>query len=44
MCDMCLTAVEYEDAQWDILCHNEKVYAKVFMWLFCEMAEKGLIR
>lgn len=44
MCNMCLTAVEYEDTQWDILCHNEKVYAKVFMWLFCEMAEKGLIR
>lgn len=44
MCDMCLTAVEYEDAQWDILCHNEKVYTKVFMWLFCEMAEKGLLR
>lgn len=44
ICGMCLTAVEYEDEQWDILCHNEKVYTKVFMWLFCEMVEKGLIR
>lgn len=44
MCNMCLTAVEYEDAQWDVLCHNEQVYAKVLMWLFCEMAEKRLIK
>lgn len=44
MCDMCLTAVEYDEDQWNILCHNEQVYAKVFMWLFCEMAEKGLIK
>lgn len=43
MCDMCLTAIEYDEKQWDILCHNERVYAKAFMWLFCEMAERGLI-
>lgn len=43
MCDMCLTAVEYTDEQWDILCHNERVYTRVFMYLFCEMAERGLI-
>lgn len=44
MCDMCLTALEYTDEQWDILCHNEQVYARVFMFVFCEMAERGLIR
>lgn len=44
MCEMCLTAIEYTDEQWDILCHNERVYAKAFMLLFCEMAERGLIK
>lgn len=43
MCDMCLTAMEYSDEEWDVLCHNEQVYAKVFMFLYCEMAERGLI-
>lgn len=43
MCDMCLTAMEYSDEEWNILCHNEQVYAKVFMFLYCEMAERGLI-
>ena len=44
MCNMCLTAIEYTDEQWDILCHNEQVYTRVFMYLFCEMAERGLIK
>ena len=44
MCDMCLTALEYTEEQWDILCHNVQVYARVFMFVFCEMAERGLIR
>ena len=43
MCEMCLTAVEYSDEQWDVLCHNERVYAQVFMFVYCEMAERGLI-
>lgn len=43
MCDLCLTAVEFNDAQWDILCHNERVYAQLYMLLFCEMAERGVI-
>lgn len=43
MCDLCLTAIEFNDEQWDILCHNERVYAQLYMWLFCEMAERGLI-
>lgn len=43
MCDMCLTALEYTDEQWDILCHNERVYTKVFMTIFCEMAERGML-
>ena len=44
MCDMCLTALEYTEEQWNILCHNVQVYARVFMFVFCEMAERGLIR
>ena len=43
MCDMCLTSVEYTDEQWDILCHNEQSYARIFMFVFCEMAERGLL-
>ena len=44
MCNMCLTSIEHTDEQWDILCHNEQVYTRVFMYLFCEMAERGLIK
>lgn len=44
MCNMCLTAIEHTDEQWDILCHNEQVYTRGFMYLFCEMAERGLIK
>lgn len=44
MCDMCLTAMDYNVEQWDLLCHNEQVYARVFMFVFCEMAERGLIK
>lgn len=44
MCNMCLTAIEHTDEQWSILCHNEQVYTRVFMYLFCEMAERGLIK
>lgn len=44
MCNLCLTAVEYTDEQWDVLCHNEQIYAQVFMYIFCEMAERGMIR
>lgn len=43
MCDLCLTAVEFNDNQWDILCHNERVYARLYMLLFCEMAERRMI-
>lgn len=41
MCNMCFTAIEYSDDEWDILCHNEKIYTKVCFRLFCEMAERG---
>ena len=44
MCELCLTAIEYTPKQWDVLCHNERVYARVFMYVFCEMAERGLIK
>lgn len=44
MCNMCLVNVEFDDSQWNILCHNEQVYNKVHFWLFCEMAERGLLK
>lgn len=43
MCNLCLTAVEYNDKEWDVLCHNERTYTKVCFRIFCEMAERGLI-
>ena len=43
MCDLCLTAIEFNEEQWDVLCHNERVYARLYMLLFCEMAERGII-
>lgn len=44
MCNMCFSAIEYSDDEWDILCHNEKTYTKVCFRLFCEMAERGLLQ
>ena len=43
MCNLCLTAMEYNDKQWDVLCHNERVYAQLDMLLFCEMVERGMV-
>lgn len=43
MCDLCLTAVEYTPEQMRVLCHNERVYARVTLYTFCEMAERGMI-
>ena len=43
MCDLCLTAVEFTEDQWNILCHNERLYARLNMLLFCEMAERRMI-
>lgn len=42
-CDLCLTAIEFNEAQWDVLCHNERVYAQLYMLLFCEMAEREML-
>lgn len=44
MCELCLTAIEFDSKQWETLCHNEQTYARVLMFVFCEMAERGLIR
>lgn len=43
VCDLCLTTIEFNDEQWDVLCHNEQVYAQLYMLLFCEMAERGML-
>ena len=43
MCDLCLTAIEFNEEQWNVLCHNERVYARLYMLMFCEMAERGII-
>lgn len=42
MCNLCLTAVEYNDSQWNILCHNEQVFMKIGFRIFYEMAERGM--
>lgn len=44
MCDLCLTAVEYTPEQMRVLCHNERIYARVTLYAFCEMAERGMIQ
>lgn len=43
MCSHCLTSTEFTEEQMDVLCHNERIYTKINFWLFCEMAERGLI-
>lgn len=43
MCNMCLTSIVYTDDQWDTLCHNERLYHQLHMFLFCEMAERGML-
>lgn len=43
MCSLCLTSAEFNEEQMDVLCHNECIYTKINFWLFCEMAERGLI-
>lgn len=44
LCSHCLTSVEFTEEQMDILCHNERIYTRLNFWLFCEMAERGLIQ
>lgn len=43
MCDLCLSAVDFSDGQFDALCHNERVYQRLHMLIFCEMAERGML-
>ena len=43
MCNMCLTSIAYTDEQWNTLCHNERLYHQLHMFLFCEMAERGML-
>lgn len=44
ICDICLTAIEYTQEQMEIICHNEMVYARVSLYTFCEMVERGLVQ
>ena len=43
MCNMCLTSIAYTDDQWGTLCHNERLNHQLHMFLFCEMAERGML-
>ena len=43
MCNLCLTSMEFDEEQWNVLCHNEQTYNKLYFWMFCEMIERGLI-
>lgn len=44
MCNLCLASIEFDEKQWEILCHNERTYNQLYFWLFCEMVERGLIQ
>lgn len=44
MCDLCLSSIEFEDDQFDVLCGNEQVFSNLYFWLFCEMAERGFLQ
>lgn len=44
MCNLCLTTVEHNDSEWDVLCNNEQVLTKVNFRIFCEMAERDLLQ
>lgn len=43
MCNQCPTAIEYTDEQWDVLCKNERIAHCLGMFVFCEMAERGML-
>lgn len=43
MCNLCPTAIEYTDEQWDVLCKNERIAHRLGMFVFCEMAERGML-
>lgn len=43
MCNQCPTAIEYTDEQWDVLCKNERIAHRLGMFVFCEMAERGML-
>lgn len=42
-CGQCLTAMTYTDEQWDVLCHNERLSHRLGLFVFCEMAERGML-
>lgn len=33
----------YTDDQWDVLCHNERLSHRLGLFVFCEMAERGML-
>lgn len=43
MCDLCLSSTEFSEEQMNLLCHNSRIYAKVSLFVFCEMALRGLV-
>ncbi|MEY8611499.1 radical SAM protein [Parabacteroides segnis] len=43
LCDICLTSLELSEAELSIFCHNQMVYTKAYLLIFCEMAERGLL-
>ena len=43
MCNLCLTSMEFDEEEWNVLCHNEQTYNKLYFWLFCEMAERSML-
>ena len=43
-CDICPIDIDFSEDEMDVFCHNQRVIQKVKLRIFCEMAERGLIR
>lgn len=43
MCDICPTSIDLTEQEMNIFCYNQKVGLRLQLWLFCELAERGLI-
>lgn len=43
LCDICLTSIDLSDDEQIVFCHNQMTYTKLYLLMFCEMAERGLL-
>jgi uncharacterized protein len=43
LCDTCLLALDLDDKEFAMNCHNQCVVTKCYMLIMCELAEEGLL-